>query len=250
LCSVNTEIFRKIGLTEGEIRVYEAVVTLGKSSTGPIMQQCGISSSKVYLILEKLIKKGFVTFTIENNVKRFHAANPINIIEYLDKQERELEKTKQEAQVLVKEVNQLLGSHEEEVAKIYKGRKSMLTAFQNILDELKNVEDFFFIGAPVLDLDALQLFFQNLHQKRIKQNIKTRGIADISTKKKYRKIFEGMPHVEIRFLSLNFPHAVGIGTKRVIISLWGPHPIAFEIESERMAQRYREFFLSLWKKSK
>ena len=80
---MNQEILRKVGLTEGEIRVYESVVKLGKSSTGKIMENCGISSSKVYLILERLIQKGFVTFTIENNVKKFHAANPINIIEYI-----------------------------------------------------------------------------------------------------------------------------------------------------------------------
>lgn len=243
---MNKEIFRKIGLTEGEIRVYESVVKLGKASTGPIMEKCGISSSKVYLILEKLIQRGFVTFTIENNVKKFHATNPINIIEYIQEQERELENTKEQAQELVKQLNKLIGSHKEETAKVYRGTKSMLSAFHNILDELEK-EPFLFIGAPVQDLDALQLFFQNLHAKREHRKIKTLGLADISTRKKYSKMFERRKNIKLKYIKLPFPHAVAVGKNRIILSLWEPTPIGFEIESGRIARRYRKFFQNLWK---
>jgi len=242
---MNQEILRKIGLTEGEIRVYEAVVKLGKSSTGKIMENCGISSSKVYLILEKLIQKGFVTFTIENNVKKFQAANPINIIEYIQEKEKGLEETKKEAHTLVKELTQLIGSHEEETAKVYRGTKSMLTAYHNILDELGK-EPFLFIGAPLEDLESLQLFFQNLHAKREHRNIKTKGLVHISTMKKYFAIFTGRKNIALKFVKLPFPNAIAIGKKRIIISLWEPTPIGFEIESQRIAQRYREFFKKIW----
>ena len=94
---MNTEILRKIGLTEGEIRVYEALAYLGQSSTGPIMDKSGISSTKVYLILERLIQRGLVCFIVENNVKKFQIANPQNIIEYLDKK-YELKKLEEESQ--------------------------------------------------------------------------------------------------------------------------------------------------------
>jgi HTH-type transcriptional regulator, sugar sensing transcriptional regulator len=247
---MNKEVLRKIGLTEGEIRVYYAVVKIGESSTGKIMEQCGISSSKVYLILDKLIRKGLVTFVIQNNVKRFKASNPASIIEYIDKQQEELEKTKNEAKRTVKEIQSLIGSYTEETAQVYVGTKSMLSAFSNILDELKKGEEFLFIGAPAGDVDNLRLFFQNLHAKRINRKIKTKGIVNTTTKKKYDDMFKGMKNIELRYSSLNFPHAVGIGNTRVILSLWGDNPIAFEIVSERMVKKYKDFFKSQWELAK
>lgn len=244
---MQTEVLRKIGLTNGEIRVYESVIKLEKSSTGPIMKNCGISSSKVYLILNKLIEKGLVTFSIENNVKIFLAANPINIIEYINEQQNELEKTKVEAKDLVKDLNKLIGTNEEETAKVYKGQKSLRTAFQNILDNLD--QDFLFIGAPSSELDSLELFFQNLQSIREEGKVKTLGIADISTQKKYNQIFKQKKNIKLKFIDFPFPHAIAIGKDRIIISMWEPYVIGFEIESKRIAKRYKDFFYNLWDKA-
>lgn len=241
------EVLQRIGLTEGEIRVYKAVIKLGESSTGPIMQESNISSSKVYLILEKLIRKGFLAFVVKNNVKQFRATNPINIIEYIHEKEQELSSIKEDAKSLVKKLNKIIRSHIEESAKIYKGTKSMASAFQNILDELQD-ESFLFIGAPKEDMQALHLFIQNFHAKRVEKNIKTQGIVDVLAKTQYEKLFKGRKNIDIRYSNLSFPHAVAIGIKRVVISLWEPTPIGFEIESERMAKRYRAFFFELWER--
>ena len=244
---MNITILRKIGLTEGEIRVYEAVLKLGKSSTGPIMDTCGISSSKVYLILEKLIQKGFVTYTIENNVKRFFPTNPINILEYITRQQEALAATKQQAQQLTQELTEMISSHKEETVKVYKGTKSMTSAFQNIIDELSSKEPFLFLGAPLAELDALQMFFRNLHAKRESKHLRTLGLVHASTKKKYQAMFKSRKQIQLKFTDFLIPHAVAIGTTQIIISLWDSSPIGFEIQSERIAQRYRTFFMHLWK---
>lgn len=241
------EILRKIGLTDGEIRVYEAVIRLGKSSTGPIMDKCGISSSKIYLILNKLVEKGFVTFSIENNVKIFLAANPVNILEYINEQQDELEKTKRDAKNIVEDLKKLLGTYEVEIAKVYKGQKSLRTAFQNIIDNLD--QDFLFIGAPSFELDSLKLFFQNLQSLREEKKIRTLGIADISTQNKYAQIFMNKKDIKLKFIDFPFPHAVAIGKDRIIISMWEPYVIGFEIESQRIAKRYKDFFYDLWNKT-
>ncbi len=242
------EILRKIGLTDGEIRVYFALIKLGKSSTGPIMEHSGISSSKVYLILEKLIQKGFASYIIEDGVKKFHATNPENIIEYIEKQQKELEKEKQEAKELVKQLSKI-DIYKEESAKIYKGTKSMKNAYDNILNELKKGEEFLFIGGPVKQKKSL-LFFQNLHKKRIERKIKTKGIGESEAKKPYMEIFKKMKNIELKFMPIAFPHAIAIGKKRVVLSLWEENPLAIEIISERMTQRYKKFFYQLWKQTK
>ena len=85
------ELLRKIGLTGGEIKVYKALLKLKKTSAGPLVKASKISGSKVYVILDKLLEKGLATFIIENNVKHFSPSNPKNILEYIDKQKKELD---------------------------------------------------------------------------------------------------------------------------------------------------------------
>lgn len=249
---MNTELLRKIGLTEGEIRVYEALTHLGKSSTGPIMDKSGISSSKVYLILEKLIQKGLVSFIIENNVKKFQIANPSNIVEYIEKQKNELEILKTESSTFVKELTEMLGNYEEESAQIYKGFAGMRVAFDNLLNELGKGEEFLFFSQSEEELknERVKTFFKNLQQKRMEKGILTKGITDDTLRHLFSKEFLRQKSYEVRFSRLTLPTAISIGKKRILLNIWGDNPICFEILSERIAQKHREFFYELWKIAK
>ncbi len=245
------EVLRKIGLTEGEIRVYQALIKLGKSSTGPIMDKSKISSSKVYLILEKLIQKGLVTFIIENNVKKFQASNPNTILNYLDKKQKEIEEIKEESKELIQELTKKLSSHEEESAQIYKGFKGVRAAFNNLLEEMNKKDEFLFFTQQKEELENKQVvtFFKNLHLKRLEKIIKSRGIADKSLKSLFEKQFK-QKNRKIRFIDLNLPMAISIGKNKIIMNIWGDSPICFEITSKRIANRYKEFFEKVWKQAK
>lgn len=246
------EILRKIGLTEGEIRVYEALVKLGRSSTGPIMDKSGISSSKVYLILEKLVQKGFVSFVVENNVKYFQVTNPNNILDYVEKQQKELDKIKEDSKPFIESLTKLLGSHEEENAQIYKGFAGLRVAFQNLLNELDKNDEFLFFSQSEEELTNknVALFFKNLHQKRLDKGISTRGIADINLKKIFNKRFVNQKDFKARFSTLTLPTAISIGKNRILLNIWGDNPICFEIISTRIAKKYHEFFNKIWKIAK
>ena len=73
---MNVELLEAIGLTKSEIKVYLALLELGSSTTGPIVEKSGASSSKIYEILEKLIQKGLVGHVIKAGKKHFEAAPP------------------------------------------------------------------------------------------------------------------------------------------------------------------------------
>ncbi len=241
-------VFRKIGLTEGEIRVYLSLIKLNKSSTGKIMEESGISSSKVYLILEKLVKKGFVSFVSENNVKFFFSSIPLQILEYIDKKQKEIEETKKEAKNLVRELAASLGSCKAETARIYKGFKGMRAAFQNILDELKKGEEFLFFGTSEFQQEMVVRFFKNLHTQRTERGIVTKGIIDSSCESIYKKGFRNHKNLKLKFVKISLPHALALGKERVILTLWDENPIAFEILSQRLTDRYRIYFNRVWEK--
>ena len=49
----------EIGLTEGENKVYLALLKLGSSTIGRIIKEAQVSNSKIYDILDRLNKKFF-----------------------------------------------------------------------------------------------------------------------------------------------------------------------------------------------
>jgi sugar-specific transcriptional regulator TrmB len=61
----------KFGLTEGESRVYLALLKIGKSTIGDIIKEAQVSNSKVYDILDRLNKKGLIGVVTENNKKTY-----------------------------------------------------------------------------------------------------------------------------------------------------------------------------------
>ena len=63
------ELFQVFGLTQNEIKVYTALLHLKKGTKTPIVRESGVLSSKVYEILDRLIKKGLVSSFKENKVK-------------------------------------------------------------------------------------------------------------------------------------------------------------------------------------
>ena len=74
--AVKTELLEEIGLTKSEIKVYLALLELGSSTTGPIVDKSKASSSKIYEILDKLMQK-FVEWKREKG-------DPEYAIEYND----------------------------------------------------------------------------------------------------------------------------------------------------------------------
>jgi len=73
----------KLGLTEGEAKVYIALSGLGSSTVGAIVKKSGVAYSNIYDILNRLIEKGIVSYIIKSKTKYFQAASPSNLIDYL-----------------------------------------------------------------------------------------------------------------------------------------------------------------------
>src|SRR3989338_11365214 len=93
---MNEKILEEIGLTKGEIKVYFSLLKLGETTTGKIIEEAQISSGKIYEILEKLIKKGLVSYIIKEKTKYFSATSPRRIIDYIHEKEHELMKKEEE----------------------------------------------------------------------------------------------------------------------------------------------------------
>ena len=89
---MNTKILEEIGLTNGEIRTYLALLKIGSSSTGGIAKESGVSRSKLYILLDRLGKKGLVSYVEQNGVRYFQAAEPSKVKDYLKEKQENIQK--------------------------------------------------------------------------------------------------------------------------------------------------------------
>jgi sugar-specific transcriptional regulator TrmB len=143
---MDIKLLEEIGLTKGEIAVYFALLELGSSTVGPIINKAKVSSSKVYDILERLTQKGLVSYVIKENIKYFEAASPRRILDYLRERENEIkEKSKQIEDIMPELLLKEKLSEKKQEVNIYGGEKGIKTAHEKGLQVLKRGEEFYFM---------------------------------------------------------------------------------------------------------
>lgn len=241
-------ILREIGLTEGEIKVYLALIKLKSSTIGNIIKISKISASKIYIILDKLIEKGFVSFIVENKIKNFSPTNPKNISEYLENKQKKLENLEKESKTLINQLSKELGKYTEESAQIYKGEAGLNRVFGNLIHELDKGGEYLFFSISNEEFNKKTLlFFEKLEFQKKEKKISSKGIMDLSLKK-FSEEFNRRKNSKFKYYSLTLPTAIVIGKNRILLPIFGETPIAFEIISERIAEKYRKFFYRIWKK--
>lgn len=246
---MDISILKEVGLTEGEVKVYSSLIRLGQSSTGPIIDKSGVSGSKVYTILEKLIKKGFVSYIIDEGVKNFQATNPKSIIEYVETKKKELNEKEKEIKKLSLEIGNVLGSYEEETAQIYKGYKGIAVAFEKIFEEVKGKSYSFFSLDKNESREGAVRFFRQISVKRQKAGVMAKGLVNLRAKDKFLKNLGDVKSYNVRFSKINLPSSITFTKTRVLSTLWDENPMGFEIVSKRVAKKYQELFDEIWSKS-
>lgn len=247
---MDTKLLEDIGLTEGETKVYLALLEIGTTTTGALVKKSGISASKVYLILDRLAKKGLVGHVIKEGVKYFQAAEPKRILDYVEEKEQELVEKKQNIMDMLPELiaKQQLGK-EKRRAEIYEGKKGVTNLFRNILDELKRGEEYYVIGAGLGFEENLNLqdFFLKYHAERAKRGIKVYMLANVSIKKTLVPTISQCG--EVQLLPEDFINNVQITfyKEKTFIILWSKEPIAFLIHNAEMVDGFKKYFDLLWK---
>ncbi len=242
---------QKIGLTKGEIKVYIALLELGSSTTGKITKKSGVSGSKVYEVLDRLIKKGLASFIIKNKVKRFEATRPERILDYLEEKEKQLKKEKLLIQKIIPElILKQKGTVKSEV-KVFTGFEGLKTANEDIIKTLKRGEEWLSMGLTEQP-KSWEIYFNKRQKIRAKKGIKHKHLLNKKYKSLYKKR-KKLPFTEFKFLPKNFemPTSTEIYKNKVIIMiLLKEDPMAIMIESKAVSDSYRKYFYALWRLAK
>jgi len=250
---MDTTVLRQIGLTGGEIKVYLALLGLGSTTSGPLTDESGVSRSKIYHILERLIQKGLVSYTIKQKTKYYQAAEPSKIRDYLDEKEQEFRKQRREIDDLVPklEMQQKVAKKIKE-AQIFEGFKGIQTVHEHTYLKLKRGEEYFYLGIHPLQEEKYHLYWQRDHKRRVKAGIKCRLLFNRGTDPKILKDRNCFKGCDARYMPIPIETPAWImGYKDVtVIGLQSEKGMAIEIINREIADSFRRYFESFWKLSK
>lgn len=243
------ETLEKAGLTRGEAKTYSALLNLGQSTTGPIVEKSGVSTSKTYKILKRLESKGLVSHVTRNNITHWSAANPERILEIIKEQEEELLKKREEIEKILPELTKKIGSlREKQQAEVYIGVKGMVTVFNDETNYLKgHPHDFdYVIGVTKGYSKQVYDFFERLERKRDALRIKRKFLFGKDAKG-YMPFVEKSKFCIVRYLPYSSAVSINIYGETSLISILSEEPIFFMIKSKEIADSFRGYFNLLWK---
>lgn len=246
------EIMRKIGLTNSEIAVYNALVKLRSSTTGPIVKEAHISSGKIYEILDKLIAKGLVSYIVKSGKKYFQITTPDRFEDYVESKEREFTSVKTELKSMINHFDVRLKIQEEiQSAEIFEGRDGFKTFSDLCLKELKKDTDYCILGVSKGVNDLFGAYLIDWQKERASRGIPLRVIYDEDARIHGKKR-EKLKHTQVRYLpkEMKTPALIEIFGDYVATVIVVPKPVVFLIRSKEAAQSYLQYFNLLWKQAK
>ncbi|MDP3026356.1 MAG: helix-turn-helix domain-containing protein [Nanoarchaeota archaeon] len=245
------ELLEKAGLSPGETKVYLSLVELGLSSVGPIVSKSGVSTSKVYSILNRLSKKGLVSSIVNERVKNFKAEDPSQLIEYVSKKEDELEEVKKSLEKNLSYIFEKIKISEKQVVTtIYEGLKGMKTVFDQSLKELKKDETLYVNGVSE-STEEIRTYFLHYFKKQLKIGFKVKSIFDETAKYKANERKNKLS--EFRFLPRGIitPATIDVYHNKTIISVGNPsYILTIVINNKEIANSFKENFNAMWKLAK
>jgi HTH-type transcriptional regulator, sugar sensing transcriptional regulator len=235
-------LLEEIGLTQREIKVYVALLELGLTTSGAIIKKSGVPNSKIYETLEKLMKKGLVSFVFKGSKRHYRAGDPKIIIDFLDEKKRDVQ-----VELLPRLEGLYNSTIDEKEATIYEGIKGIKAVFERVLKEMKSGDTIYVLGVSKKANDMLGAYLRNFHERRIKKGIALKVLYHPDAKN-YAREREKMPLTEVKTMSDKslFPAWIDIFGNYVVIFNVSESPTAFLIKDSNIANNFRSYFNMIW----
>ncbi len=247
------EALRKAGLTDGESKVYLALIRIGESTIGPILEESRITKSIIYRILERLIEKGLVSYVVKDDIKHYQAAPPNQLLDYVDSQKRKLEETRKELAKAIPELLLQRSSQKLNQATVYEGFKGIMTVYEKRFEKLKEGDEYLNLGLPAKQPEYYHAFWEKDHVLRAKKKIKAKLLYDVDVSDDTLINRNGYKFCDARRMPIDIetPAWILIYKDTVVIAIpQGVQPLAIEIVNQEVADSFRKYFNWFWDNSK
>ncbi|HIH42587.1 TPA: hypothetical protein HA246_03000 [Candidatus Woesearchaeota archaeon] len=235
-------LFKELGLTTNEIKVYLTLLKTGETQAGKITEASGIHRRNVYDSIERLIQKGLVSYVLINRKKFFKATEPERLLTILDERKQMLDKKRQQIVDLIPKL-EALEQHPELEVSFFKGVEGIKTIFEDIV---RTGKDYVGYGPGGQIEKILKYYLNHYMEEMTKKKMKRRLIYNELSKKTG---FVKYPNEVIKFLPEKFSSHAALrifGNKTAILFLSEQLPVGILINNKGIADGYRKYFEALW----
>lgn len=231
---------KEAGLTSAESKIYVALLKLGSSKAGKIIQSSNLQSSVVYNGLKSLIELGLVSYTNKGKQKTFSASDPKNLLEIMHEKENKIA-------IAIPILSQIKESEKSaDDIFVLDGINGVKAIFYDILRKLNKNEEQLVMGISDTS-SGFNDFIRNWDKRRIKKRIKKRVLIS-ENQQKWFDYYSKQPLTSIKKSRSLFDVSLTINVygKSAAIIMWGKRPTAILIERKGIAENFRRYYEALW----
>jgi len=240
------QIFRQLGFSDKEIRVYLALLSSGTSSVRKIAKDTDLNRGSVYEALKSLRETGLVAVYQKHKKPYFLAEDPEKLIEVVERREQGIITLKRQVNELLPELKSLHSHGDDRPSvKYYEGMKGLGIVLKDIIATMTEVggdREYRAFSAPVLR-EYIGRNFPSFTKERIARQIRGRVLV-------VGRGSEERPLIEQRSIPTeeSIPTYTYIyGPKVAFISLdEDESPVGVIVEDARVAETQRIIFENAW----
>ncbi|MAF99579.1 MAG: hypothetical protein CMH61_03105 [Nanoarchaeota archaeon] len=235
---MDTQILEDIGLSNAEIKVYLALLELGTSTAGPILEKSGLQNSVVHMTLNKLIERGFVTFVKEGKRNHYQAANPKHIIDFINEKKERFE------EILPTLLLKQQQAKEKPEIVTFRGIRGIKELLMELLDAGGKEHHTF--GSTAKSLMLGDAWWVSYHKKRSQRGIKAKLLFNESLA--HWKAETKYPKSEVKYTKAGFEPLTEtiIRNNKIGVIIWSDKPLGIIIHQKEAAKSYDQFFKIMW----
>lgn len=250
---MNLTSLQRLGFTEGEIKVYSALLDTGETTRTELAKKSGISPSKVYDVANRLIEKGIVSSVKKNGIMHFSAASPERLKDFIQHKEESV----QEERKLVDEIMPLLISkytmHEERTdIEVFYGWDGMRTVYNDIVKTLSKGDINYVFGASLgQDIRQADIFYSQYIRRAKKKGYKIRIIfnENVRSHAKRASFYASSPY-EARYLYQDTFTEINFYKNTVLFIMLLKKPVIIRVKNKEASDSFRKFFDTMWSQAK
>jgi len=245
---------QKIGLTEGEISVYEALLALGESTKTGLAKKAGVSPSNIYDITNRLLQKGLISKVEKNGIAHFSPASPQRLLDFLENKKREIDEEKNlVSSLLPRLMSEFRKTETETNVEVFYGWNGMKTVWGDMLNECESGDENLVFGAGQGEnARYADLFFSKYSRVRAKKGIKTKIIfnEDVRQNRERVSFFLGSKMCDVKFMSPKTLAEMLLYKQRACLIILSKQPLVIRISGKEVSDSFKQYFKMLWKVAK
>ena len=243
------KILTDIWFTEGESKVYLALLEVGESKVGPIIKSSRISRSKVYDVLERLIHKGTVSKINRNGVLLYQALPPDALLNMIREKELQI---KAEEDTLKSILPQLLSlrSKQKVNVMVYDGFDGFKAMINRTVEELAKDDIYLAMGISQTT-ESMRHYARKIYDVQKKKLFKAKSIFDEQGAHKMRERKNRLHEMRLLPAGWNTPALFTVYRDTVGIHLGKDDSImSVVIKNPDIAKSFQTSFEAMWKIAK